>query len=216
MREEEAGKLTSITTLSVRPTPGRALAYKSSLNLHHQALVTVPSTQPALRGRKVRPREASDLPEAPRPGFQMLRAEPSPAANNPPRAQRESRFPRRRRCWEHAVIYRMSCGLSHERGRRPEVKREWERLGPQFPHLPIREEDASLRGDGAHEQAARARGCKAPAAPPVLGREPGWLWSPWWEGIDPGGCGPRFPQRLGRNMLGSLTEALGSPNMAKC
>lgn len=67
------------------------------------------------------------------------------------------------------------------------MKREWEMLGPRFPRLPVRDEDASLRGDGAHEQTAHARGCPAPAAPRVLGWEVGWLWSAWWEGIDPGG-----------------------------
>lgn len=53
------------------------------------------------------------------------------------------------------------------------MKREWEMLGPQFPHLPIREEDGSLRGDGAREQTAHARGCSAPAAQRVLGWEAG-------------------------------------------
>lgn len=181
MREEEDRKLTFINTLCVSRTR-RGSMYKSSLNLQRQALVTIPTAQPALQGRKqaqrggvtcLRPPSSRTTEPPPAPGFQMLRAEPSQESNNPQRVQRESRFPRRRRCWEHAVIYRMSCGLSHERRRRPEVKREWEMLGPQFPHLPIREEDSSLRGDGAHEQTAHARGCSAPAAQWVLGWEAG-------------------------------------------
>lgn len=79
------------------------------------------------------------------------------------------------------------------------MKREWEMLGPQFPHLPIRDEDAGLQGDGAHEQTAHAQSCTAPAAQPDLGWGAGWLWSPWWEGIDPGGLG--FPRSWGRLCL---------------
>lgn len=84
------------------------------------------------------------------------------------------------RCWEHAVIYRMSCGLSHDRGRRPEVKREWEMLGPRFPHLRKEMTMPASRGDGAHEQKQRklhAKGRATPAVPQVLGWEAGWLRS---------------------------------------
>lgn len=49
---------------------------------------------------------------------------------------------------------RVGCRMRRES---PEVKREWEMLGPQFPHPLEGDEGASLWGEGAHAQKQQDR-----------------------------------------------------------
>lgn len=110
----------------------------------------------------------------------------------------------------------MPCGLLQERGSRPEVRREREVLGPQFPHLESRGDHTSFSGRWSQERREHAfrdhtvpgaqRGLRAAAL--SLRGDPRGLWP------DPRDCRPQVPLKQGRNLLRSATEALSSPQMA--
>lgn len=97
---------------------------------------------------------------------------------------------KRERCWEHAVIYRMLCGLLHAGGGCPEVSSDGETPGPQFPCYKRRWQ---CQGE---ETLKSGRG---------EGRGVSWWSSPMRPGCDPNHCGLGFP----RSDRGVYAESLG-------
>lgn len=61
--------------------------------------------------------------------------------------------------------------------RHPEVRREWETLGPQFPHLQNRDGNANPLGRWSpRKEIAYVQGPHPSWSPTVLREGTGWLW----------------------------------------